>query len=60
MVKEIARFCAQVGIPSLEELLKKDNHTEKEFLAQLESGNPQNTMRLPTKEQIIEVYKKLF
>ena len=26
----------------------------------LESGSPQNTMRIPTKEQIIEIYKKLF
>ena len=68
MVKEVARFCAAVGIPSLEELLKKGNHTKEEFLAQLdkmasdalESGSPQNTMRIPTKEQIIEIYKKLF
>ena len=26
----------------------------------LDSGSPQNTMRVPTKEQIIEIYKKLF
>ena len=68
MVKEVARFCKEVGIPSLEELLKKGNHTKEEFLAQLdkmasdalESGSPQNTMRIPSKEQIIEIYKKLF
>ena len=26
----------------------------------LESGSPQNTMRIPTKEQLIEIYKELF
>ena len=66
-VKEVTRFCKEVGIPSLEELLQKGNHTKDDFNAQLskmaddalESGSPQNTMRIPTKEQIIEIYKKL-
>ncbi len=68
MVKEVARFCKEVGIPSLEELLAKGKHTKEEFISYLdkmasdalESGSPQNTMRIPTKEQIIEIYKKLF
>ena len=42
--------------------------TKEEFLAQtdkmasdaLESGSPQNTMRVPTKEEIIAIYNELF
>ena len=68
MVKEVDRFCKEVGIPPVIELLKKGNHTQEEFESYLskmaddalESGSPQNTMRQPTKEQIIEIYKKLF
>ena len=68
MVKEVERFCKEVGIPPVIELLKKGNHTQEEFFSYLdkmasdalESGSPQNTMRIPTKEQIIEIYKKLF
>ena len=64
MVQEVGRFCQEVGIPTMEKLgvIKED------FLAQLskmaddalESGSPQNTMRIPTKEQIMEIYRKLF
>lgn len=64
MVRELARFCKKLGIPTLAEL----GVNKEEFMAQLdkmaddalESGSPQNTMRIPTKEQIIEIYKKLF
>ena len=67
-VQEVTRFCKEVGIPKVEELLKKGGKTKEDFLSQLdkmasdalESGSPQNTMRIPTKEQIIEIYKKLF
>ncbi len=63
-VKEVSRFCKAVGVPSIEELGVK----KEDFFAQLdkmagdalESGSPQNTMRIPTKEQLIEIYKKLF
>lgn len=64
MVKEVTRFCQEVGIPKLADLgVNKD-----EFFAQLskmaddalESGSPQNTMRIPTKEQLIAIYKELF
>ena len=56
-------FTAAVGAE-----LKKGGKTKEDFLSQLdkmasdalESGSPQNTMRIPTKEQIIEIYKKLF
>lgn len=64
MVQELVRFCREVGIPTLAELGVK----KEEFLAgldkmaddALESGSPQNTMRVPTKEEIMEIYKKLF
>ena len=64
MVKEVARFCKEVGIPTLAELgvKKEDFFAQLDKMADdaLESGSPQNTMRIPTKEQIIEIYKKLF
>ena len=64
MVKEVARFCREVGIPTLAELgvKKEDFFAQLDKMADdaLESGSPQNTMRIPTKEQIIEIYKKLF
>ena len=63
-----ARFGKEVGIPSAESLLEQRGFTKEDFLAQLdkmasdalESGSPQNTMRIPTKEQLIEIYKELF
>ncbi len=64
MVKEVARFCKEVGIPTLAELgvKKEDFFAQLDKMADdaLESGSPQNTMRIPTKEQITEIYKKLF
>ncbi len=63
-VKEVTRFCAEVGIPKLQDLgvKKEDFFAQLDKMASdaLESGSPQNTMRIPTKEQIIEIYKKLF
>ncbi len=67
-VAEVTRFCKEVGIPALEDLLTQRGFTKEQFLAQtskmaddaLESGSPQNTMRIPTKEQIIEIYNELF
>lgn len=63
-VVEIARFCQELNIPTLEEL-KVD---KAEFMSLLEkmaedaldSGSPANTMRQPTKEEIIAIYQKLF
>jgi alcohol dehydrogenase class IV len=64
MVREVARFCKEVGIPTLAELGVR----QKEFFSNLgkmaddalESGSPQNTMRVPNKEEIIEIYRRLF
>lgn len=67
-VAEVTRFCKELNIPSVEEILNKNGFTKDDFLAQLDkmatdaldSGSPANTMRQPTKEEIIEIYKKLF
>lgn len=63
-VKEVTRFCKEVGIPTLAELgvAKEDFFAQLDKMASdaLESGSPQNTMRIPTKEDLIEIYKKLY
>lgn len=67
-VAEVTRFCKELGIPSTEEVLAKGGFTKEDFLAQLDkmatdaldSGSPNNTMKQPTKEEVIEIYKKLF
>lgn len=67
-VAEVTRFCKELGIPSTEEVLAKGGFTKEDFLAQLDkmatdaldSGSPANTMKQPTKEEVIEIYKKLF
>lgn len=64
LVKEVTRFCKELEIPTLERLGVK----REDFFAQvnkmaedaLDSGSPQNTFRVPTKEQMIEIYQKLF
>lgn len=63
-VQEVARFTKEVGIPTATEL----GIDKKAFLVQaskmaddaLESGSPQNTMRQPTKEDIMQIYAELF
>ncbi len=64
MVEEVARFCKELEIPTLSELgVDKDSYMaqlDKMADDALESGSPQNTFRVPTKEQVIEIYKKLF
>lgn len=64
MSAEVTRFVKSLDIPTLEELgvKKEDFFAQLDKMASdaLESGSPQNTMRIPTKEQIIEIYKKLF
>ncbi len=63
-VKEVTRFCKEVGIPTLAELgvAKEDFFAQLDKMASdaLESGSPQNTMRIPSKEDLIEIYKKLY
>ena len=67
-VAEVTRFCKELGIPSTEEVLAKGGFTKDDFFAQLDkmatdaldSGSPANTMRQPSKEDIIAIYKKLF
>lgn len=66
-VAEVTRFVKSLGIPSLKEILEKKGFTEEDFTKQLdkmahdalESGSPQNTMRIPTHDQIVEIYKEL-
>ena len=64
MVEAVTKFCKDLEIPTLAELgVDKDTFmAELDKMADdaLDSGSPQNTMRVPTKEQIIEIYKKLF
>ncbi len=63
-VIEVTRFCKEVGIPTLAELgvAKEDFFAQLDKMASdaLESGSPQNTMRIPSKEDLIEIYKKLY
>lgn len=67
-VAEVTRFCKELGIPSTEEVLAKGGFTKDDFFAQLDkmatdaldSGSPANTMKQPSKEDIIAIYKKLF
>lgn len=66
-VVEVTRFCKELQIPKFEDVLAKGGFTKEDFLSQLdkmasdalESGSPANTMRQPTKEEIIEIYKEL-
>lgn len=63
-VAEVSRFCKAAGIPTLGELGVK----KEDFFAQLskmasdalESGSPQNTMRIPTKDDLIAIYRELY
>lgn len=63
-VKEISVLCKNLGIPSISELgVSKEefyNSLDKMATDALISGSPSNTMREPSKEDIIEIYKKLF
>lgn len=62
-VKELARFCKILQVPTLEELgVKKEEfytHLDKMADDALDSGSPANTMRQPTKEDIIAIYKEI-
>ena len=64
MAKEVARFCKALDVPTLAEkgVKKEDFFAQLDKMASdaLESGSPQNTMRVPTKEDLIGIYKKLF
>lgn len=64
MVQEVTRFCKEIEIPTLSELgvNKEDFMAQLEKMAEdaLDSGSPQNTFRIPNKEEIMEIYKKLF
>lgn len=64
LVKEVGRFCQELEIPTMEEL----GVAREDFMAQLDkmaedalaSGSPANTMRQPSKEDLIAIYKKLY
>jgi 1,3-propanediol dehydrogenase len=64
MAAEVARFCKSLAVPTLAEKGVKQedffNQLSKMADDALESGSPQNTMRIPTKEQIMAIYRKLF
>ena len=64
MVEEIECFCKALEVPTLEQLgVEKENFFAKlDKMAEdaLDSGSPSNTMRVPTKDEIIEIYKKLY
>ena len=64
MAKEVARFCKALDVPTLAEKgVDKDAffaQLDKMASDALESGSPQNTMRVPSKEDLIGIYKKLF
>lgn len=64
MVQEVTAFCKRVGIKTVSQLgVKRDDwYAQIDKMADdaLESGSPQNTFRVPTKEQIIEIYQKLY
>jgi 1,3-propanediol dehydrogenase len=64
MSAEVARFCKSLAVPTLAEKGVKQedffNQLSKMADDALESGSPQNTMRIPTKEQIMAIYRKLF
>lgn len=64
LVKEVDRFCKSLEVPTMAELGVK----QEDFFAQLDkmaedaldSGSPANTMRIPVKEEVVEIYKKLY
>lgn len=64
MAKEVAHFCKALDVPTLAEKgVDKDAffaQLDKMASDALESGSPQNTMRVPSKEDLIGIYKKLF
>ena len=64
MVSEVRRFCKELEIPTMTELgvKKEDFMGQLDKMAEdaLDSGSPQNTFRVPNKEQIIGIYQKLF
>lgn len=64
LVKELGRFCSSLEVPTLTQLGVDKNEfmskLDKMASDALDSGSPANTMRQPGKEDIIEIYKKLF
>ncbi|WP_182185968.1 iron-containing alcohol dehydrogenase [Pectinatus frisingensis] len=63
-ITELEDFCKALKVPGLSELgVDKEiflNNLDKMASDALDSGSPANTMRQPTKEDIIKIYKKLF
>lgn len=63
-IAAVTQICRDVEIPTLAQL-GVDRHDffknlDKMAEDALESGSPQNTVRVPSKEQIKEIYKKLW
>lgn len=64
LIKEVKRFCTVLEVPTLAQLGVK----EVDFMQQLDkmaedaldSGSPANTFRVPSKAELIEIYKKLY
>lgn len=64
MVKELGRFCKSLEIPTLAELgVEKEKffaNLGKMAADALDSGSPANTMRIPSAEDLIAIYRKLY
>lgn len=64
LVSEIENLCKFLQVPTVAELnINKnefDDNLDKMASDALESGSPANTFRQPSKEDIIEIYKKLW
>jgi Alcohol dehydrogenase, class IV len=64
LVKEVQRLCLDINIPTLRQFgINKEKFislTDKMATDALNSGSPANTLRQPSKEDIICLYKKLW
>lgn len=64
LIEAVADFCRDLGVPSVQELKidKEEFYKNLNKMAEdaLDSGSPANTFRIPTKEQIMEIYKQLW
>ncbi|CAG7839841.1 1,3-propanediol dehydrogenase [Clostridium haemolyticum] len=64
VIDEVGKLCSDINIPTLKEFgidkAKFFENIDKMAIDALESGSPSNTIKQPTKEEIIEIYKKLW
>lgn len=64
LVEEVGSFCAALEIPTLAQLgvAKEAFYAQLDKMAEdaLESGSPDNTVRVPTKADLINIYRQLY